>query len=158
MSTVTETEVRPATRSDVRDQALLKAKSAGLTLTDAEIDEYAAALDAWIARQGDALEARVAVVDGEVVGMAWMVVFERVPDFDDRRRRTADVQSVFVKPEHRGRGLGRRMVEELCLAADARGVPRSLVASSTGAIPLYERIGFEHSAKLMLRPANLSHA
>ncbi|MFE6735339.1 GNAT family N-acetyltransferase [Microbacterium sp. NPDC057650] len=155
---MTADEVRPATQRDVRDQALLKAESAGLSLTDAEIDEYAAALSGWIVRQGDALEARVAVVDDQVVGMAWMVVFERVPDFDDRRRRTADVQSVFVKPQHRGRGLGRRMVEDLCLAADARGVPRSLVASSAGAITLYERIGFEHSPKLMLRPADRSHA
>ncbi|MDR2997866.1 MAG: GNAT family N-acetyltransferase [Microbacterium sp.] len=155
---MTADEVRPAAPSDVRDQAQLKAESAGLSLTEAEIDEYAAALGAWIERQGDALETRVAVVDGVVVGMAWMVVFERVPDFDDRRRRTADVQSVFVKPEHRGRGLGRRMVEELCLVADARGVPRTVVGSSAGAITLYERIGFEHSPKLMLRPAGLSHA
>jgi len=118
------------------------------------MDEFAAALGQWIIRQGDSLVAEVAVIDGQVVGMAWMVIFERVPDFADRQRLTAEVQSVYVTPAYRGRGLGRRLVDALCAAADARGVPRILVTASARSIPLYSRLGFEGSPLLLQRSAD----
>jgi GNAT superfamily N-acetyltransferase len=137
---------------DARELARLKIEWAGDSPTDAEVDEYASGLGDWISAQGDAVDVCVAVVDGLVVGMAWMVVFERVPDFGNRHRMTADIQSVYVTPMHRGLGLGRRLVEELCRAADARGVPRTVVGSSSGAVSLYEQVGFEHSPLLMQHP------
>lgn len=110
-------------------------------------------LVAWTGRMGDAVACRVAVVEGAVVGMAWLVVFERVPDLADRRRRTADVQSVFVLPDHRGRGIGRALIDALLVEVDRRGIARTTVHSSATAIALYERAGFRASRDLLERRA-----
>lgn len=152
----TEVDVRHATLGDVPGLAQLKAEWAKLDSTpqSQDMDEFAAALGQWIIRQGDSLVAEVAVIDDRVVGMAWMVMFERVPDFADRQRLTADVQSVYVTPAYRGRGLGRRLVDALCAAADARGVPRILVTASARSVPLYKRSGFEGSPLLLQRSAD----
>lgn len=108
-------------------------------------------LAAWLRRMGEAATCRVAADDGAVVGMAWLVVFERVPDLGDRQRRTADIQSVFVLPGYRGCGIVRAMVDALLAEVDRRGVPRTTVHSSLGAVGLYERAGFGASARLLER-------
>lgn len=154
-SAAARVDVRAASRDDLRGLAALKIEWArlGSPPQDADVDEFADALGEWIARQGDSLVVNVAVANGLVVGMAWMVLFERAPDFADRHRLTADIQSVYVTPAYRGRGVGRRLVDELCRAADSRGVPRILVSASTRAIRLYNRAGFEESPLLLQRIA-----
>lgn len=108
-------------------------------------------LVAWMAAMGDRALCRVAVADGEVVGMAWLVVFDRVPDWVDRARRTGDVQSVFVLPEHRGRGAGRAMLAALLEEADRRGIGRVTVHSSTPGLRLYAAVGFATDDLLLHR-------
>lgn len=146
-------DVRRADAGDAHDLARLKIEWAGLDLSPSsqEVDEFADALSTWIKRQGDSLVVEVAVADDHIVGMAWMVLFERAPDFTDRHRLTADIQSVYVSPVHRNRGIGRRLVDALCDASDARGVPRTLVTASIRSVPLYERSGFESSPLLLQR-------
>jgi GNAT superfamily N-acetyltransferase len=78
-------------------------------------------------------------------------VFDRVPNPDDLHRRSGDVQSVFVVPEHRGLGLGRRLMEAICNAADNVGIKKLTVDSSGEAVPFYEHIGFTRSHLLLQR-------
>lgn len=57
----------------------------------------------------------------------------------------AEIKRMYVRPDQRGAGLGRAILDALCLAAVARGV--GLVRLETGiaqpeAIRLYERAGF----------------
>lgn len=150
---VTNVDIRRATVGDAHGLACLKIEWAELEPlpSAAEVHEFADALSAWIVRQSDSLVVEVAVAGGQVVGMAWMVLFERTPDFADRRRLTADIQSVYVSPPHRNRGIGRRLVDALCDAADARGVARILVTASARSVPLYGRSGFENSPLLLER-------
>lgn len=150
---VASIDVRRAGAGDAHDLARLKIEWAGLDLLPGsqEVDEFADALSTWIKRQGDSLVVEVAVAEGRIVGMAWMVLFERAPDFADRQRLTADIQSVYVSPAHRNHGIGRRLVDALCDAADARGVPRTLVTASARSVRLYERAGFESSPLLLQR-------
>lgn len=149
----TDVDVRRATLGDAADLAQLKVEWARLDQSPSSqaMDEFGTALANWIRRQGDSLVVEVAVADERVVGMAWMVLFERVPDFSDRQRLTADIQSVYVSPAHRGRGVGRRLVDALCAAADTRGVPRTLVTASARSVSLYNRSGFEESPLLLQR-------
>lgn len=149
------TDVRRADVTDAHDLARLKIEWAQVDLSPSgqEVDEFADALSIWMTRQGDSLVVEVAVADDRVVGMAWMVLFERAPDFADRQRLTADIQSVYVSPAHRNHGIGRRLVDALCDAADARGVPRTLVTASARSVHLYERSGFESSPLLLQRRA-----
>nr|BFF10187.1 GNAT family N-acetyltransferase [Microbacterium flavescens] len=145
--------VRRASRLDVAGLASLKAEWAqrAEAPTDAEIDAFATVLGDWMERHADGLVPMAAVAGDEIVGMGWMVVFERVPNLDDPRRLTADIQSVYVRPAYRGRGIAAEIVDELCREADRRGVPRAIVSSSSRAISLYARAGFTASPLLLER-------
>jgi hypothetical protein len=70
--------------------------------TIAQRGDFSHALNQWMSRLGDSLICRVAAVEGRVVGMAWIVVFDRVPNFGQAYRLAADLQSVYVIPEFRG--------------------------------------------------------
>lgn len=152
-------DVRRAEAGDAHDLAQLKIEWAQVDPSPNRhgVDEFEDALSTWITRQGDSLVVEVAVADDRIVGMAWMVLFERAPDFADRQRLTAEIQSVYVSPAHRNRGIGRRLVDALCDAADARGVPRTLVTASARSVRLYERSGFESSPLLLQRRARREH-
>ncbi len=59
--------------------------------------------------------------------------------------------SVYVHREHRGRGLGRTLLQELVAAARQHGL-HALVggidAANAGSIALHERLGFKHVGTL----------
>src|SRR5687768_2933631 len=54
----------------------------------------------WMTAHRDDVLCKIAVAGGELVGMAWLAIYERVPNPNQRRRRTGDVQSVFVLPQY----------------------------------------------------------
>jgi L-amino acid N-acyltransferase YncA len=59
--------------------------------------------------------------------------------------------SVYVQAQHRGRGLGRRVVEALIEAARSRDIHAmigGIDASNAGSIALHERLGFRHVGTL----------
>lgn len=139
--------VRTATMMDVSALAVLRWRWA---LPDAApqpdaLREFAAALEEWMVRQGDASVCKIAVLDGEFVGMATLAIFERVPNPDDLRRLSGDVQSVFVVPERRGLGIGRKLMEAICETAAERGLRKVTVDSHDGAVPFYQQFGFTRS-------------
>lgn len=149
----TNVEIRRASVDDAAQVAALKllwAPPPG-TPTAAEREEFARHLGMWFGADTDSRICMVAELDGALVGMAWLVIFERAPDFGARRRLTGDVQSVFVLPEHRRAGLGGRLVDALVAVADERGVHRVTVSSNTGAAPVYRRAGFVDAPLLLER-------
>lgn len=78
---------------------------------------------------------RVALDGDEVVGYAGLFVLP--PD--------ADVQTVGVRADQQGRGVGRLLLEPLVTAAEAQGVTHTMLevrADNVGARSLYERLGF----------------
>jgi GNAT superfamily N-acetyltransferase len=148
-------EIRAPRPDELRRLAQLKIDWAGLDPRPGKAAEWAYAdeLSAWMDRMGDRMVCRVAVIGGDLVGMGWLVVFERVPDFGDRRRKTGDLQSVYVMPGKRGHGIGLAIIDALCAEADRRGVVRLTVHSSTPGIALYEAAGFRTSPTLLDRKA-----
>lgn len=146
--------VRSAQSQDVMRLAALKEAWAQLSrpVSESEQREFAEDLAGWMRSQGQALECRVAEIDGELVGMAWLVLFERVPDIHDRTRLTGDIQSVYVLPQHRQRGIGRAPVRSLIDAADERGVPRVTVSANAAAASIYSAEGFVTAPYLLERP------
>ena len=85
--------------------------------------------------------------------MAWLIIFERVPDIRDQRRRTGDLQSVFVRPAFRGAGVGRQLISGLVAFADELGIPRVTVSANSRAASLYESQGFVATPTLLERRA-----
>jgi GNAT superfamily N-acetyltransferase len=116
------------------------------------VDAFAAELAQWwTVREGSHL-AYVARVDGpELVGMAWVALVPRVPRPGALGRMSADIQSVYVLPEQRGRGIGSALVQAAADHAVRLGSLHVTVHSGRKAVPVYERLGFESSRQLLQR-------
>lgn len=107
-------------------------------------------------RNSDDVVCLIAVKGTEFVGMAWLMMFGRVPNPDDLNRRSGDVQSVFVIPEHQGTGLGRQLMQALCEEADRRGVQKLTVNANDAAVGFYTRLGFASSTLFLQRDCQQS--
>jgi GNAT superfamily N-acetyltransferase len=121
--------------------------------TDAERTEFASSLARWMQERGDSVICQVAELEGALIGMAWLIVFERVPDIRDRRRCTGDIQSVFVRPSHRARGIGSQLIRNLIVIADDLGIPRVMVSANSRAAAIYQALGFVETPFLLERRA-----
>ena len=62
------------------------------------------------------------------------------------RAAFAYLADVFVLPEHRGRGLGKRLIEAVMAHPDLQGV-RRFILGTADAHALYERFGFRALAE-----------
>jgi GNAT superfamily N-acetyltransferase len=119
------------------------------------VDAFAVDLAGWCADHAGTHIAFVArTTEGELIGMAWLAFLPRVPRPGQLDRRCADVQSVFVQPEHRGRGIGSDLVRAAVGQARAQGAARITVHSGRRAVPVYERLGFRSSRLLLQNPAD----
>ena len=151
----TTVRIRLAGADDASELARLKESWADLAdpATEAELTAFAGELRRWMLERGDAVTCAVAESDGVLIGMAWLVVFERVPNIRDTRRRTGDIQSVFVHRNHRSHGIGTGLVRALTAKADHLGIPRITVSASAAAASMYDALGFEPTPLLLERKA-----
>src|SRR5205814_6410257 len=99
---------------------------------------------AWVSEHRSTHIAFLAEVDDQVVGMAWLLVADRVPSAAHRRRRFGDVQSVYVIPDLRDGGIGGQLLDAVLAEARSRGLDHVTVHSSARAVPLYQRLGFQN--------------
>lgn len=114
-------------------------------------DDFTADLSRWWAAHQDSHAVFLARLADETVGMAWVALLPRVPRPGLMGRTSADIQSVFVMPQHRGRGIGSAVVNAAFDYAIGHGGVRVTVHSGSGSVPLYERLGFESSRQLLER-------
>jgi GNAT superfamily N-acetyltransferase len=103
---------------------------------------FVAEFHSWVGEHGGSHLPFLAELDGEVVGMAWLMVAERVPTPERRHRRFGDVQSVYVLPELRNGGIGAALMAAVLAEAGALDLEFVTVHSSHGAVSLYRRSGF----------------
>ncbi|WP_239152108.1 GNAT family N-acetyltransferase [Virgisporangium aurantiacum] len=89
----------------------------------------------------------VVEVDGALAGMAWLMLADRVPAPGLMYRRFADVQSVYVLPEHRNSGAGAKLMEAVLREARDRELEFVTVHSSERAVTMYQRAGFGHNPR-----------
>jgi GNAT superfamily N-acetyltransferase len=116
------------------------------------VESFAVDLAAWWAEHDDSHLAFVArLAEAEVVGMAWLAFVPRVPRPGTTSRRSADIQSVFVVPEQRGKRIGSALVQAASAHALRQGADHVTVHSGRKAVPVYERLGFASSRELLLR-------
>jgi GNAT superfamily N-acetyltransferase len=117
-------------------------------------ESFASDLGAWWADHARSHVAFVARSPGpDVVGMAWVALVPRVPRPGTTARLSADIQSVFVLPERRGRGIGTALARAATEHALRLGAAHVTVHSSRRAVPVYARLGFASSQQLMATPA-----
>jgi len=109
-------------------------------LVTATAGDYHAALFGPGAHAGAAL----AFVDGSAVG--YMVWFRSFSTF--RARSKVYLEDLFVRPSHRGQGIGKALLSELArrtLAAGAARLEWVVLDWNTPAIDFYHRLGAEVS-------------
>lgn len=145
--------ISQANADDVADLArLLWLDTHGEEPAQRPVDAFAAELAQWWAARQDSHLAFVARLLGpELVGMAWVALVPRVPRPGATSRLSADIQSLFVMPEQRGRGIGSALVKAASDHATHLGSLHVTVHSGRKAVPVYERLGFESSRQLLQR-------
>jgi GNAT superfamily N-acetyltransferase len=148
--------IERATSDDVASLALLKWRDvASFSRPAQSLDEFTTDLARWWHEHEHTHFAFVARTDeGEIVGAAWIALLPRVPRPGAIDRLSADVQSVFVMPEHRRGGIGTELVAAAYQHASNAGAAKVTVNSSEGAVSLYRRLGFDHSPVLFVRSAS----
>jgi L-amino acid N-acyltransferase len=96
---------------------------------------------AWLAAHGGAHPAVVAVNDGEVLG------FGSISEYRDRPAYATTVEdSVYVRRDQRGAGVGRLILDELLRLAMTHGfhaVIARIVGDHEASIALHRACGFE---------------
>jgi GNAT superfamily N-acetyltransferase len=111
--------------------------------------DFEAAFARWWAERRSRHVGFIAKRGDDAVGMAWLAVFERVPQPRHLERLAGNMQSVFVLEEFRNHGIGRRLVEAVIAEARSRGLGYLIVHPSQRAYPLYERLGFAPTNQLL---------
>jgi GNAT superfamily N-acetyltransferase len=145
--------ISQATGDDVAGLArLLWLNSSDEQREQRSVDTFAVEFGQWWAAHDDRHVAYVARLDQpELVGMAWVALVPRVPRPGATSRMSADIQSVFVLPDARGRGIGSALVRAASDHAIDAGALHITVHSGRKAVPVYERLGFESSRQLLQR-------
>jgi GNAT superfamily N-acetyltransferase len=147
--------VRKATAGDIVALAGLRAASRAERGAAAPYGAgFAEVFSAWV---GDHLSTHLpflAELDDAVVGMAWLMIADRVPTPERPDRRSGDVQSVYVVPGLRDLGIGAALLEAVLAEAGRLELEHVTVHSSDRAVPFYRRVGFRHDQRWLrwLRP------
>lgn len=123
-------------------------------LNNIESDQLPAYAE-WVAAHTETHLPFVAEIDGSVVGVAWLLVAERVPGHGSLDRRYGDIQSVMVREEYRNRGIGGALIAAILAEAGTRGLLHVTVHSGRRAVDFYQRAGFCHHRQLLLWEPNL---
>jgi GNAT superfamily N-acetyltransferase len=138
--------VRQATAADAAELARLRWRWAveerGYAGTD--WPRFVESFSAWVAESSSTHLPFLAELDGQVVGMAWLMVADRVPAAARRHRRFGDVQSVYVIPELRNSGAGAALLDAVLTEARRLNLEHVTVHSSDRAVRFYQRAGFQH--------------
>jgi GNAT superfamily N-acetyltransferase len=87
--------------------------------------------------------------DGSAVGMAWLVVIERIPGPENWTRLSGAIQSVYVLAEHRNGGLGSMLMQQLIQRGRQLGLDYLSVHPSPRSFPFYRRLNFQGEGSLL---------
>ena len=88
------------------------------------------------------------------VGMVNLLTFDRMPSPGRAQSRWGYLANMYVRPEHRDRGVGQQLLDALVLHSEAAGFERIVLSPSGRSVPFYRRTGFGPADQLLLRPSS----
>jgi ribosomal protein S18 acetylase RimI-like enzyme len=152
--------IRPATTTDI---AAIGPLAALLVRTHHDFDSkrFIAATSRTAEGYGSFLGSQLAEPDiivlvaernGEVVGYTYAGL--EGPDYMALRGPAGALYDIVVDPEHRGRGVGRALLDATLAALKERGAPRVVLSTAEQNEPaqrLFERAGFRRTMIEMTR-------
>ncbi|MFC1864398.1 GNAT family N-acetyltransferase [Chloroflexota bacterium] len=134
---------RPAKLDDLK--AITQIYNEAVLTTDATFDtkpKTDAEQRVWFTNHGPKNPILVAELEGVVVGWVSLSQWSARCAYSD----TAEI-SLYVKQEFRGRGIGRRLLENIILEGEKVGlhtVIARITQSNNESIHLHQSLGFEH--------------
>ncbi|MBQ7874452.1 MAG: GNAT family N-acetyltransferase [Oscillospiraceae bacterium] len=84
----------------------------------------------------------IAEEDGKLISTAAVIYYDLPPSFTNKIGVRGYVTNVYTVPEHRGKGLAKRLLTELLDDAKSRGIRKLWLGASKLGRPLYEKLGF----------------
>jgi GNAT superfamily N-acetyltransferase len=143
-------------RANVDDGARLAALRHGWrTLEQSEpgqdLETYTTSFIEWMAAQQATHSAHVAEWEGEIIGMVWIAITPRVLHPDLCSHGLAQVQSMYVVPALRGRGVGRRLIAAAADACRRMDCDYIFVHPNDEAVDFYRSVGFVERRSALVR-------
>ncbi|MDQ1111560.1 GNAT superfamily N-acetyltransferase [Microbacterium testaceum] len=140
-------QLRLASFSDVESLTDLRFEwdQPGMSPAEDERANFARRFARWWQEAESRSACAVAEVDGQLIGAAWLLIHERVPNPSHFDRAAGDIQSVYVRPAYRRAGIGRGLVRVLLAEGQRRAISRFTVESNDHALRLYQEEGFVSS-------------
>ena len=86
---------------------------------------------------------------GSCIGIVSMLLLEMAPKPDDRRNLEGYIINLYVRPNHRGEGVGSALFDACLADAAASGVRRLLLHSTDAGRAMYDRFGFGSNDRWM---------
>ena len=93
----------------------------------------------------------VAEQDGVLIGMLNLMIFQRMPKPRKEASCWVYLGNVYVLPQHRNVGTGRRLVEASVEFSQSIGAARMVLAPSASSRSFYARLGFQPAEELDIR-------
>lgn len=115
-------------------------------LSPEEFDEN---LREWYESHRETHLGYLATLDDCPVGCAWLAIVDRIPSPGRSIRRAGVIQSVYVQPVWRDRGVGSDLVGTLSSEARSMGLDYLIVHPSERSFPFYRRLGFASAEKAL---------
>jgi GNAT superfamily N-acetyltransferase len=142
---VPEYRIRPATVADL--DALVHHRVAMFRDMGTPLDEAAVshAFRIWLATKlpdGTYMGWIVHLPSGEAVGGAGITLLPWPPGPQGMGDRLAFVYNVYIEPQHRRRGLARRLMETIHAWCRQQGITSAALNSSAEGQRLYESLGY----------------
>ena len=80
--------------------------------------------------------------EGKAVGLASVVVHDVPPLPEDPRCHEGYIINMYVRPDSRGQGIGRSLLDACLGVADERGIRRFYLYATDAGRPMYVEAGF----------------
>lgn len=139
----TDIKIRPLALEDVPAILNIEKKIANISINGKERTEYLAETASYHIKQGDPLLGLGAEIEGRLVG--FIIAETRLWEFG-RGEKTGWIKVLGVDPQYQGRGIGRKLGEELLAHFKRNGIKRvrTLVDWYEGElISYFKALGFE---------------
>ena len=155
MSRVGETVIRQATLGDVDELAELRRAftnedpPAGKPRGDFE-DAFRAVVGGGL-RDGSWV-VWVAELEGEIIGHTFVAVVPKVPRPVETPDAIGYLTNVYTRPDHRGRGVGGKLLTATTEWAREHGIELLIVWPSEESVSLYRRHGFDSPGEPLVWP------